>query len=144
MTRAPSYTYLWPATNASFRRTEVGLVREIVSAIGERSLIGQVTFPLQFSRVIPLTRRLFVGPERLAEILLLRLRFARQRFTRPSISPSNRRRGGCIEYPSLFSPRKETNERGARENDLEGWRTGRIYPLGHRGFELFVQQVALS
>lgn len=66
MTRAPSYTYLWPATNASFRRTEVGLVREIVSAIGERSLIGQVTFPLQFSRVIPLTRRLFVGPERLA------------------------------------------------------------------------------
>lgn len=41
-------------------------MREIVSAIGERSLIGQVTFPLQFSRVIPLTRRLFVGPERLA------------------------------------------------------------------------------
>lgn len=39
-------------------------MREIVSAIGERSLIGQVTFPLQFSRVIP---TLFAGsgPERL-------------------------------------------------------------------------------
>lgn len=48
------------------------------------------------------------------------------------------------EYLVSRLERKETNERGARENDLEGWRTGRIYPLGHRGFELFVQQVALS
>lgn len=39
---------------------------------------------------------------------------------------------------------KRDERRGA--NDLEGWdlRTGRIYPLGHRRFELLVQQVALS
>lgn len=79
-------------------------MREIVSAIGERSLIGQVTFPLQFSRVIPLTHRPFVGSERLVPShgnSLPRLRFAKQRLTRPSIEtdlpcppsilPSNRR-----------------------------------------------------
>lgn len=50
-------------------------------------------------------------------------------------------------YRNLLE-RKERREKGKRRraNDLEGWdlRTGRIYPLGHRGFELLVQQVALS
>lgn len=122
-------------------------MREIVSAIGERSLIGQVTFPLQFSRVIPLTRRLFVGPERLAPShgnSSSPSTFRETTIYTPfdlALESSTRR---MYRVPRLFSPRKETNERGARENDLEGWRTGRIYPLGHRGFELLVQQVALS
>lgn len=85
MTRAPSYTYLWPRRR-SFRGTEVGLVREIVSAIGDWwSLIGQVTFPLQFSRVIPPTPALCCGPAPKGSLLLTEIPFSVSRFTRPFV-----------------------------------------------------------
>lgn len=162
MTRAPSYTYLWPRRR-SFRGTEVGLVREIVSAIGDWwSLIGQVTFPLHFSRVIPPTPALCCGPAPKGSLLLT------EKFCSPSPfrdlhSPfrSKLRLRPRPIFESLVDAmqvnkyrvsrtileRKERRKKGRRgANDLEGWDllTGRIYPLGHRGFELLVQQVALS
>lgn len=56
-------------------------MREIVSAIGERSLIGQVTFPLQFSRVIPTDSLCWLRPRKAP--------FFSRKFSSPSIHREN-------------------------------------------------------